>query len=421
MDKLIKENINDVFLSYNDMIQDNESESSEESYKDVNNFLQQSSDSHSTCSYESENPYIFNNNSEDERTAPIISYVSQNYICKKERKYKKSYTASYINNMNSIDNFPFKSYGHVPSISDKIKELSNFQWKPLGKNVPKISLINLSHKKAWDIGKEGCNGILIKNLFESYKKTKLNYMVLDGTNLDKFLTVYSRTYQETINGVNPSVLKIFSFFDLEEGYFLYDVKSIHLFKKGKKKNKERSIILKDLNDSFYNAILICMNEIIKYLKICDFKNNLKSKIKSAKNDNNTSSGTSITEVDEKTYFVKSVKNEKNLYNNNMKNVITTNKRKTLEKNNILINDIIPNNIVKKNYVSFKDKNYKNKEKIQIAHNVFSNNTEESGYKYLKDIIKKEENELKENDELYNNSYSGYSSHTSVSINQDMLR
>ncbi|ETW35900.1 hypothetical protein PFTANZ_03493 [Plasmodium falciparum Tanzania (2000708)] len=323
--------------------------------------------------------------------------------------------------MYSIDNFPFKSYGHVPSISDKIKELSNFQWKPLGKNVPKISLINLSHKKAWDIGKEGCNGILIKNLFESYKKTKLNYMVLDGTNLDKFLTVYSRTYQETINGVNPSILKIFSFFDLEEGYFLYDVKSIHLFKKGKKKNKERSIILKDLNDSFYNAILICMNEIIKYLKICDFKNNLKSKIKSAKNDSNTSSGTSITEVDEKTYFVKSVKNEKNLYNNNMKNVITTNKRKTLEKNNILINDIIPNNIVKKNYVSFKNKNYKNKEKIQIAHNVFSNNTEESGYKYLKDIIKKEENELKENDELYNNSYSGYSSHTSVSVNQDMLR
>lgn len=208
---------------------------------------------------------------------------------------------------------------------------------------------------------------------------------------------------------------------MEEGYFLYDVKSIHLFKKGKKKNKERSIILKDLNDSFYNAILICMNEIIKYLKICDFKNNLKSKIKSAKNDSNTSSGTSITEVDEKTYFVKSVKNEKNLYNNNMKNVITTNKRKTLEKNNILINDIIPNNIVKKNYVSFKNKNYKNKEKIQIAHNVFSNNTEESGYKYLKDIIKKEENELKENDELYNNSYSGYSSHTSVSVNRDMLR
>ncbi|KNG78590.1 hypothetical protein PFMG_04772 [Plasmodium falciparum IGH-CR14] len=355
MDKLIKENINDVFLSYNDMsnskiskFPDNESESSGESYKDVNNFLQQSRDSHSTCSYESENQYIFNNNSEDERTAPIFSYVSQNYICKKERKYKKSSTASYINNMN--------------------RELSNFQWKPLGKNVPKISLINLSHKKAWDIGKEGCNGILIKNLFESYKKTKLNYMVLDGTNLDKFLTVYSRTYQETINGVNPSVLKIFSFFDLEEGYFLYD-----------------------------------------------------SKIKSAKNDSNTSSGTSITEVDEKTYFVKSVKNEKNLYNNNMKNVITTNKRKTLEKNNILINDIIPNNIVKKNYVSFKNKNYKNKEKIQIAHNVFSNNTEESGYKYLKDIIKKEENELKENDELYNNSYSGYSSHTSVSVNQDMLR
>ncbi|SOV78218.1 conserved Plasmodium protein, unknown function [Plasmodium sp. gorilla clade G3] len=401
MDKLIKENINDVFLSYNDMIQDNESESSEESYKDVNNFLQQSSDSPSTYSYESENSYIFKNNSEEERTAPIISYVSQNYICKKERKYKKSYTAGYINNMN--------------------RELSNFQWKPLGKNVPKISLINLSHKKAWDIGKEGCNGILIKNLFESYKKAKLNYMVLDGTNLDKFLTVYSRTYQETINGVNPSVLKTFSFFDLEEGYFLYDVKSIHLFKKGKKKNKERSIILKDLNDSFYNAILICMNEIIKYLKICDFKNNLKNKIKSEKDDSNTSSGTSITEVDEKTYFVKSVKNEKNLYINNMKNVITTNKRKTLQKNNILINDIIPNNIVKKNYVSFKDRNYKNKEKIQIAHNVFSNNTEESGYKYLKDIIKKEENELKENDELYNNSYSGYSSHTSVSVNHDMLR
>ncbi|KYN99005.1 hypothetical protein PGSY75_1136700 [Plasmodium gaboni] len=401
MDKLIKENINDVFLSYNDMIQDNESESSEESFKDVNNYLQQSSDSHSIYSYESENSYIFNKNSEDEKTAPIISYVSQNYICKKERKYKKSYTASYINNMN--------------------RELNNFQWKPLGKNVPKISLINLSHKKAWDIGKEGCNGILIKNLFESYKKTKLNYMVLDGTNLDKFLTVYSRTYQETINGVNPSVLKTFSFFDLEEGYFFYDVKSIHLFKKGKKKNKERSVILKDLNDSFYNAILICMNEIIKYLKICDFKNNLKSKIKIEKNDSDTSSGTSITEVDEKTYFVKSVKNEKNLYNNNMKSVITTNKRKTLQKNNILINDIIPNNIVKKNYVSFKDRNNKNKEKIQIAHNVFSNNTEESGYKYLKDIIKKEENELKQNDELYNNSYSGYSSHTSVSVNQDILR
>ncbi|ETW15321.1 hypothetical protein PFFVO_05615 [Plasmodium falciparum Vietnam Oak-Knoll (FVO)] len=38
-----------------------------------------------------------------------------------------------------------------------IRELSNFQWKPLGKNVPKISLINLSHKKAWDIGKEVLN------------------------------------------------------------------------------------------------------------------------------------------------------------------------------------------------------------------------------------------------------------------------
>ncbi|EAA17825.1 hypothetical protein [Plasmodium yoelii yoelii] len=58
--------------------------------------------------------------------------------------------------------------------------LEDFHWKPVGENVPDISSINLSRKKAWDIGKE-----------------------------ETFLTVYSHSYQETIKGINPSVLKIF--------------------------------------------------------------------------------------------------------------------------------------------------------------------------------------------------------------------
>ncbi|SBS98884.1 conserved Plasmodium protein, unknown function, partial [Plasmodium malariae] len=182
-DSLTNENMNEVFISYNDMIQDNASETCVESYQDLNEFLENSDESNFQYSNESENSSIYNTYSTDEKHIPIYSYVSNNFITKKERKYKKCYTASFINNMNSVENFPFKSYGNMITGTDKTKKIDNFQWKPLGKNVPEISLLNMSYKKAWDIGKEGCNGLLIKNIFESYKKKKLHYIVLDGTNI----------------------------------------------------------------------------------------------------------------------------------------------------------------------------------------------------------------------------------------------
>ncbi|SBT71466.1 conserved Plasmodium protein, unknown function [Plasmodium malariae] len=408
-DSLTNENMNEVFISYNDMIQDNASETCVESYKDLNEFLENSDESNFQYSNESENSSIYNTYSTDEKHIPIYSYVSNNFITKKERKYKKCYTASFINNMNSVENFPFKSYGNMTTGTDKTKKIENFQWKPLGKNVPEISLLNMSYKKAWDIGKEGCNGLLIKNIFESYKKKKLHYIVLDGTNIENFLTVYSHTYQETIKGVNPSVLIQFSFYDIEDAYFIYDIKSIHIFRKMKHKEKEKTVILKGLNDNFFNAILVCMNEIIHYLKFVNFKRMMnKSNTKKKKNE----------ELDETTYFVKSARNENNVYNNNIKDVISYNKKKK-KINDTYINGESNNKNCENNIVNFGNKNINcNKEnKNDFPTILSSNNIEEFGYEYIKDIIKKEEKKLYETDKMYINSNDEYSSHTSDSMSQ----
>ncbi|SCP04695.1 conserved Plasmodium protein, unknown function [Plasmodium ovale] len=419
MDKLtcalMNESISDVFISYNDM--NNESETSVESYKDVNDFLENSDESNFQYSNGSENSSFYNSYSTDEKNMPIYSYVSSNFMPKRGKKYKRCYTASHINNMNSVENFPFKKYGHITTIAEKKKKIEDFQWKPQGKNVPDISSINLSHKRAWDIGKDGCNGLLVKNVLESYKQKKLNYMVLDGTNIgtikNKFLTVYSHTYQETIKGVNPSVLRTFSFYELSDAYFVYDVKSIHIFRNMKHKTKEKNAIIKGLNESFFNAILVCMNEIIRYLKFIKFKRNLMNKLKNKKGKKKKE------ETGETTYFVKSARNDNNAYNNNIKDVISLNKKKTKVNDTSVIHETKKKNSTN-NYVNFsKDIQYNKEINKNVPTILSSNNNEEFGYAYIKDIIKREEKELYETDKMYNNSNNEYSSHTSDSVSQQM--
>ncbi|CRH00240.1 conserved Plasmodium protein, unknown function [Plasmodium relictum] len=406
MDELINENMKEIFFSYNDMIQDDQSETSMESYKDVNKFLESSDDeSYLEYSNESESSSICDSNTTDEKNIQIYSYISKSFIPKKDKKYKRFYTASYVNNMNSIINFPFKNYGDTSS-SDKIRKIKSYQWKPSGKNIPPISLIKLSHKKAWDIGKEGCNGLLIENLFESYKKKKLNYIVLDGTNIENFLTVYSHSYQDTIKGVNPSILKIFSFYDLEDAYFLYDIKSIHIYMDVGKKKKKKTVILKDLNDNFFNAILLCMNEIIIYLKIHNLKRSLLNKSNKKKKKK--------VELDEEIYFVKSVKNENNLYKNRIKDVIYANKTKNIKHNFTDVKNLEKESV--NNLICFDENNDDIKEKLK-SKELPSNNSEQFFYKYLNDILKKEEDELKEVNENYDITKNEYTSHTSDSIEQ----
>ncbi|GAW81134.1 hypothetical protein, conserved [Plasmodium gonderi] len=424
----MNEKMNEVFMSYNEMIQDNECESSDESYKDVNQFLENSGESNFQYSNQSQNSSIATSHSTDGKNIPICSYVSNNFTSKRENKYKKYYTASYINNMNSAESFPFKDYGCVPSTRDKTKIVKNFHWKPLGKNVPQIDKINLSYKRAWDIGKAGCNGLLIKNLFESYKKKKLNYMVLDGTNIEIFLTVYSHSYQEAIRGVTPSVLRTFSFYDLENAYFIYDVKSIQIFRKIKEKDKEKkSVMLRGLNDNFFNAILVCMYEIAAYLNFVNSENIKMNKHSSEKKKKKNE------KQNETTYYVKSVRNKHNAYNRNIKDVISLNRKKKIM-NNALINGASINNALINgatiNAASIKEEMGKrgkkdfpkickniNTSKIYKTSNTVlaSNNNEEFGYEYIKDIIKKEEKELYETDKMYNNSNDEYSSHTSDSM------
>ncbi|CRG96419.1 conserved Plasmodium protein, unknown function [Plasmodium gallinaceum] len=403
-DELIKENVKEIFLSYNDMIRDDQSETSVESYKDVNNFLEDSdNESYFTYSNESDSSSIYNSDTTDEKNIKIYSYVSRSFIPKKDKKYKKFHTVSYINNMNSIVNFPLKNYGSI-LISDKIRKIKNYQWKPPGKNIPSISSIKLSHKKAWDIGKEGCNGLLIENLLESYKKKKLNYIVLDGTNIENFLTVYTHSYQDTIKGVNSSILNTFSFYDLEEAHFLYDIKSIHIYKDIKKKKK--TIILKDLNDNFFNAILVCMNEIIIYLKIFNLKKSLLNKSNKKKKKKN---------LDEEIYFVKSVKNENNLYKNRIKDVISANKRKSIKYNFTDVKNIEKGNV--NNLICLDENNDHIKDKLKLSKKFPSNNSEKFCYKYLCDALKKEENELKEFNKNDDNAKNEYTSHTSDSNEQ----
>ncbi|CDU17908.1 hypothetical protein YYC_04430 [Plasmodium yoelii 17X] len=413
-ESLHDENIRDVFISYKDIIQNNESETSIESYKDVNEFLENSDESNSSYSSENENSDFYNSNSIGEKNN-FLSFVSNNFRSKKEKKYKKCYTTSYINHMNSIENFPFKSYRTINYDLDKKKILEDFHWKPVGENVPDISSINLSRKKAWDIGKEGCNGILIKNIFESYKQKTLNYMILDGTNIETFLTVYSHSYQETIKGINPSVLKIFSFYDLASAYYLYDLKHIHIFKSSKDKKKNKTIIIKGLNDNFYNSILICMDETIRYLKYSNIKNSILKKLDQKNKKKNTKIE---NKLDKKTYFVKSAQNENNMYNDNIKNVISFNKKKHMancdtylsENKEDKSNNNFSNN---SNIISDTDINY-SKEKSNISlENMSSNNNEEFGYAYINYIMKKEERELHQTGKM-NNSNLEYSSHTSDS-------
>ncbi|GAB66642.1 hypothetical protein PCYB_094260 [Plasmodium cynomolgi strain B] len=195
-------------------------------------------------------------------------------------------------------------------------------------------------------------------MFESYKQKKLNYMVLDGTNIDNFLTVYSHTYQAAIKGVTPNVLRTFSFYDLENAYFMYDVKSIHIFRKVKDKDKGKSVILKGLNDNFFNAIL----EVISH-------NKDKKKINGAEGN---------------AAFIREEmgKAERN------RNFPGGGKNMNADKEN-------------SNHMALWS----------------SNNHEEFGYEYIKDIIKKGEKELYETDKMYHNSNDEYSSHTSDSVEQ----
>ncbi|KJP90258.1 hypothetical protein AK88_00106 [Plasmodium fragile] len=411
------ENMDEVFVSYNDMIQDNEYETSVESYKDVHEFLENSAESNFQYSNESQNSSVGNTCSTDEKNIPLFSYVSNDFKLKRGRKYKKCYTVSYINNMNSAENFPLKAYGRVPPNRDKTNRVINFQWKPLGKNVPEIDKINLSYKKAWDIGKEGCNGLLIKNIFEIYKQKKLNYMVLDGTNIDNFLTVYSHTYQAAIKGVTPNVLRTFSFYDLENAYFMYDVKSIHIFRTVKDKHKGKSVILKGLNDNFFNAILVCMYEIVIYLNFANCEHHSQNK------PSNKKWNKKGDELDEKTYYVKSARNEHNAYCSNIKDVISHNKNKKkingASGNAAFIREEMGKAKRSRNLSAGGKNMNTDKENSNDITLWSSNNHEEFGYEYIKDIIKKEEKELYETDKMYHNSNDEYSSHTSDSAQQSI--
>ncbi|ANQ08435.1 Uncharacterized protein PCOAH_00027060 [Plasmodium coatneyi] len=415
VDSLMDENMDEVFVSYNDMIQDNDYATSVESYKDVYEFLENSAESDFHYSNESQNSSLGNSCSTDEKNIPLFSYVSNDFKLKRGKKYKKCYTVSYINNMNSAENFPLKAYGRVPPNRDKTNRVTSFQWKPLGKNVPEIDKINLSYKKAWDIGKEGCNGLLIKNMFESYKQKKLNYMVLDGTNIDNFLTVYSHTYQAAIKGVTPNVLRTFSFYDLENAYFMYDVKSIHIFRKVKDKDKGKGVVLKGLNDNFFNAILVCMYEIVVYLNFVNY--NYDSTNKPGKKKKKKK----VDERNEKTYYVKSARNEHNVYSSNIKDVISHNKNKKkingTAGNAAFIREEMGKVERSRNFPrggKNMDVDRENPNQITLWS---SNNQEEFGYEYIKDIIKKEEKELYETDKMYHNSNDEYSSHTSESVEQ----
>ncbi|SCM00546.1 conserved Plasmodium protein, unknown function [Plasmodium chabaudi chabaudi] len=419
-ESLHDENIQDVFISYNEIVQNNESETSVESYKDVNDFLENSDESSSSSSSENEHSDSCNSQPIDEKNN-LSSFGSNNFKSKnekkekKEKKLKKSHTVSYIEHMSSSEKIPFKNCRTISYDLDRNKVLEDFHWKPAGKNVPDISSINLSRKKAWDIGKEGCNGILIKNIFESYKQKKLNYMVLDGTNIETFLTVYSHSYQETIKGINPTVVKIFSFYDLASAYYLYDVKQIHIFKNPKDKQTNKAMILKGLNDNFYNSILICLDETIRYLKYSNIKNSMLKKLdqkvkrKSTKDD---------IKFDKKTYFVKSAQNEKNIYNDNIKDVISFNKKKKMINSDAYLSDNKKGKSNKNfssnsNPASDTDIDYNKKKSNTFLENMSSNNNEEYDHAYLNYIMKKEERELNKGGKM-NNSNPEYSSHTSDS-------
>ncbi|SBS85803.1 conserved Plasmodium protein, unknown function [Plasmodium malariae] len=177
----------------------------------------------------------------------------------------------------------------------------------------------------------------------------------------------------------------------------------------KHKEKEKTVILKGLNDNFFNAILVCMNEIIHYLNFVNFKRMMnKSNTKKKKNE----------ELDETTYFVKSARNENNVYNNNIKDVISYNKKKK-KINDTYINGESNNKNCENNIVNLGNKNINcNKEnKNDFPTILSSNNIEEFGYEYIKDIIKNEEKKLYETDKMYINSNDEYSSHTSDSMSQ----
>ncbi|CAD2092118.1 conserved Plasmodium protein, unknown function [Plasmodium vinckei lentum] len=395
-------------------VQNNESETSVESYKDVNDFLENSDESNSSCSSENEHSDSCNSQSIDEKNN-LSSFGSNNFKSKKEKKLKKSHTVSYIEHMSSAENIPFKNCRTISYDLDRNKVLEDFHWKPVGKNVPDISSINLSRKKAWDIGKEGCNGILIKNIFESYKQKKLNYMVLDGTNIETFLTVYSHSYQETIKGINPTVVKIFSFYDLASAYYLYDLKQIHIYKSSKDKQKNKTMILKGLNDNFYNSILICMDETIRYLKYSNIKNSMLKKLDQKIKKRNSKDE---IKLDKKTYFVKSVQNEKNVYNDNIKDVISFNKKKKMINSDAYLSDNKkdkPNKNFSSNSnpVSDTDIDYNKEKSNTFLENMSSNNNEEFDHAYINYIMKKEERELNKAGKM-NNSNLEYSSHTSDS-------
>ncbi|CAD2104709.1 conserved Plasmodium protein, unknown function [Plasmodium vinckei] len=416
-ESLHNENIHDVFISYNEIVQNNESETSVESYKDVNDFLENSDESNSSCSSENEHSDSCNSQPIDEKYN-LSSFGSNNFKSKnekKEKKLNKSHSVSYIEHMSSAENIPFKNCRTISYDLDRNKVLEDFHWKPVGKNVPEISSINLSRKKAWDIGKEGCNGILIKNIFESYKQKKLNYMVLDGTNIETFLTVYSHSYQETIKGINPTVVKIFSFYDLASAYYLYDLKQIHIYKSSKDKQKNKTMILKGLNDNFYNSILICMDETIRYLKYSNIKNSMLKKLDQKIKKRNSKDE---NKLDKKTYFVKSVQNEKNVYNDNIKDVISFNKKKKMINSDAYLSDNKkdkPNKNFSSNSnpVSDTDIDYNKEKSNTFLENMSSNNNEEYDHAYINYIMKKEERELNKAGKM-NNSNLEYSSHTSDS-------
>ncbi|VWU49541.1 conserved protein, unknown function [Hepatocystis sp. ex Piliocolobus tephrosceles] len=416
---LMNKNISDVFISYNDMIQDNEYESSYGSYKDVSDFLENSESSSSQYSSESEPLKLYNSHFTN-RKANIQETNSVNdiFTCEKENILRHSYTDSYINEMDSMECFPFTDYKHNTTNMNNISELAEYQWKPYGRSVPDISSINLTHRKAWDIGREGCNGILIKSILDSYNKKKLNYILLDGTNIDTFLIVFSHTYQEIVKGVDRRVIKTFSFYDILDANFMFDTKTIHITKKKKQKKKEK-VIIKGLSDNFFNAILVCMNEIIRYLRISNLKGTLIQKLNKKKKQNEKKKANIIekqNDTNERTYFVKSIRNEKNVYNNNIKDILLFQKKKKKKKKSSCISKEETN---KENDTmgaySVNSKEKKNKNRFTAL--LSSSNTEEFGYTYIKDIIQKEKKDLYETDKMYINSNNEYSSHTSDSAPQ----
>eukprot|EP00920_Eleutheroschizon_duboscqi_P037929 GHVT01090797.1.p1 GENE.GHVT01090797.1~~GHVT01090797.1.p1 ORF type:complete len:243 (+),score=14.82 GHVT01090797.1:931-1659(+) len=73
--------------------------------------------------------------------------------------------------------------GFQPLVTENdIRRIRRTAWHPQGINLPELSTIEMGYREAWDIGKQGCIGLLLTSIWDTpLGPNRMRFFVMDGT------------------------------------------------------------------------------------------------------------------------------------------------------------------------------------------------------------------------------------------------